>query len=144
MTLRRPHRFWLAGLMLATGVTHLLAPRLYERIIPRVPGGAGFWVSASGAAQLVGGLLLAHPRTRRLGAWWVACVLVLVFPANVKMAMEGGLEGERWPLSSPVAAWLRLPLQAPLVVWALREARAQPVPRSTDRNTSSTAPAQSP
>ena len=108
-----------------------------------MPGGAGFWVAASGVAQLVGGLALAHPRTRRLGAGWIASVLVLVFPANVTMALEGGLEGERWPLSSPVAAWLRLPLQVPLVVWAVQEARAQPVPRSGLRTTSSTASAQS-
>ena len=130
--------------MIGTGVTHLVAPRLYERIIPRVPGGAAFWVSASGIAQVVGGLLLAHPRTRKLGAWWVACVLVLVFPANLKMAAVGGLEGERWPLSSPVAAWLRLPLQVPLVVWALQEARSHPVPRRRAGTAPSTASAHSP
>jgi hypothetical protein len=29
--------------------------------------------------------------------------MVLVFPANVQMALDGGLEGARWPLDSPVA-----------------------------------------
>ncbi len=122
MRLRRPHRYWLAGLMAATGMAHFVAPRMYERIVPDVLGDARFWVSVSGAAQVVGAVLLAARRTRRLGAWWLACVLVLVFPANVQMALDGGLDGGRWPLDSAVAAWLRLPLQIPLVLWAWRVA----------------------
>jgi uncharacterized membrane protein len=74
----------------------------------------------------------------------VACLMVLVFPANVQMALDGGLEGARWPLDSPVAAWLRLPLQIPLVLWAACEARDQPESRGRARATSSTASAQSP
>jgi len=117
---------------------------MYQRIVPEMLGNAGVWVSVSGAAQVVGGVLLAAPRTRSLGAWWVACVLVLVFPANVQMAVDGGLEGARWPLGSPVAAWLRLPLQIPLVLWAVQEARDQRGPRGRERAASSTASAQSP
>jgi len=140
----RPHRFWLAGLMTATGLTHFVAPRMYERIVPHFLGGARFWVSASGAAQVTGGVLLALPRTRRLGGWWVATVLVLIFPANVQMALDGGLDGGGWLLGSAVAAWARLPLQVPLVLWALREARGQPGTGGSVRTTSSTASAQSP
>ena len=144
MRLRRPHRYWLAGLMVAAGTAHFLAPRTYERIVPNALGDPGVWVSLSGAAQVVGGVLLAGRRTRRLGAWWVACLMVLVFPANVQMALDGGLEGARWPLDSPLAAWLRLPLQIPLVLWAASEARDQAEPRGRARVTSSTASAQSP
>ena len=112
--------------MAGTGATHFVTPELYERIVPRGLGSKAFWVQASGLAEVVGALLLALPATRRLGAWWVAGVLVLVFPANVQMAVDGGLSGQRWPLSSPVVAWARLPLQVPLVLWALAEARAGP------------------
>lgn len=144
MSFRWPHRYWLAGLMVATSTGHFLAPRVYERIIPRFLGAEGFWVSASGLAQLAGGVLLAVPRTRRVGAWWVAVVLVLIFPANVQMAVDGGLDGARWPLGSPVVAWLRLPLQVPLVLWALSERSAHPGRASTARAASSTASAHSP
>jgi uncharacterized membrane protein len=44
----------------------------------------------------------------------------MVFPANLQMALDGGLEGAPFPADNAVAAWLRLPLQVPLVLWALQ------------------------
>ncbi len=63
-----------------------------------------------------------------MGAWLSMGLLVVVFPANVKMALDGGIEGYGFPLGSPVVAWLRLPLQIPLVVWAWRVASRSPMP----------------
>ena len=57
-----------------------------------------------------------------------APLLVVVWPANVQMALDGGIPGAGFPTGSPVVAWLRVPLQAPLVVWALRLARRAPRP----------------
>jgi uncharacterized membrane protein len=105
-------------------------PSFYERIVPRSLGHARFYVQASGVAQMAAGLLLAIPRTRRLGGWLTASVLVAVFPANVQMALDGGLTDSRSFLASPLAAWLRLPLQAPLVWWAVREGRTKKIRRS--------------
>ena len=119
--------------MLVGGTAHFLVPDLYARTLPRGLPGQQFWVHASGVAELAGSLLLAVPRTRRLGAWWVACLLVVVFTANVQMALDGGLEGERWPLSSPVVSWARLPLQVPLVLWALSETGGSPWAASARR-----------
>jgi uncharacterized membrane protein len=116
--------------MVGSGVFHLVAPGFYERIVPRALGSARFYVQASGVAEIVGGVLLAVPRTRRLGGWVVAVVLVLVFPANVQMAVDGGIPGSRSPLATPLAAWLRLPLQVPLVWWAAREATRPALRRS--------------
>ena len=120
---RIPRRMGLVAIMAGAGVSHFVAPRVYELIVPRALDDPGFWVRFTGVAQLLGAGLLAAPRTRRLGAVWVAVLLVALFPANVQMALDGGLAGERWPLSSPVVVWMRLPLQIPLVVWALAEAR---------------------
>jgi len=57
--------------------------------------------------------------TRRAGAWAAAATLVVVFPGNVQMAVDAG--APTTPVT--VALWLRLPLQAPLVAWALRHTR---------------------
>lgn len=122
----RHSRLALSALMVAAGVAHFLVPEPYERIVPGFLGRARLVVCASGVAEVVAGALLATPRTRRAGAWLSLGILVGVFPANVKMALDGGIEGYGFPIGSPVVAWLRLPLQIPLIVWAWRHARNKP------------------
>lgn len=104
--------------MVGAGVLHFVAPRVYEPLIPPPLGPPRPWVLGSGVAEVVAGGLLAVSRTREIGAWATAAVFVGVFPGNVWMALEphpaGGLA------ANPVVAWLRLPLQVPLVLWALR------------------------
>ncbi len=111
--------------MVGAGTSHFVIPASYARIVPSVVGAdnARAVVLVSGAAEIAGGVLLALPRTRRLGAWLTAGLLVAMFPANVQMALDGGIPGKGFPLGSPVVAWLRLPLQVPLVWWALVHAR---------------------
>lgn len=113
----------LAGLLTAAGVTHFVAPTPYERIVPRVLGHARMLVELSGVAELACAALVAVPRTRRLGGLASAVLFVAVFPANVQMALDGGVPGGTGLAASPVVAWARLPLQVPLVVGALGVAR---------------------
>ena len=116
--------FGLAGLLVVTGVTHFAAPGSYDTIVPRVlPGPARAWTLASGAVELGCALAIACPRTRRLGGTLAALLFVLVFPANIQMAVD-------WRSRAPIdqaIAYGRLPLQVPLILWALavrRNARA--------------------
>lgn len=117
----------LCGLLVGVGTLHLVHPRPFEEMVPDGLGNPRLWTYASGAAELAGAALLAIPRTRRLGGWWLAALLVAVFPGNVQAALDGGMAAAPPPLDSPIAAWLRLPLQLPLVAWALRHARARPL-----------------
>ncbi len=110
----------MAGLMAGSGTLHLVAPGFYRRIVPRVVGHADAVVALSGICELVCAAPLLIPATRRLGAWATAALLVMVFPANLQMALDGGLAGAPFPADNAVAAWLRLPLQVPLVLWALQ------------------------
>lgn len=111
----------LAGLLGITGALHFVVPRFYDAIIPPVlPGSARTWVLASGGAELVCAAAVASPRTRRLGAGLAAILFVLVFPANVQMALN-------WRRGSTLRALVgaaRLPLQVPLVWWAWRVHRS--------------------
>jgi uncharacterized membrane protein len=50
-------------------------------------------------------------------------LFVLVFPANLKMALDAGLPRRGLPLASALVAWLRLPLQVPLILWARSASR---------------------
>ena len=114
----------LSVFMLGAGNMHFVTTEGYERIVPRfLPARRGI-VFASGVAEMACGALVAIPRTRRVGALATVGLLVAVFPANVQMAFDGGIAGAPFPLRSARAAWLRLPLQIPLIAWALFVARS--------------------
>lgn len=83
---------------------------------------------ASGVAEFGCAALLAGRRTAALGGWTTATLFVIVFPANVQMALDGGVDGAGLPASSDVLAWVRLPLQIPLILWAISVARSERIP----------------
>ncbi|MEO6882316.1 MAG: hypothetical protein ABI181_15385 [Mycobacteriaceae bacterium] len=118
----------LVALLAGAGVAHLARPQLFDPMVPAsLPGSARRWTLGSGVAELGCAALLAVRRTRRLGALSSAALFVGVFPANVSMALRsrGSSRGAR------IAVWSRLPLQVPLVVWALRlSAHREPRPRA--------------
>jgi uncharacterized membrane protein len=116
-------RLSLALLLIVAGVMHFVAPKFYEPLIPEELGDARAWVYATGLAEMAAGGLTAMRRTARLGALASLAVFVLVYPGNIKMALDAGRPHD--PASW--AAWLRLPLQFPLFWWAWRVAeRARP------------------
>ena len=117
---QRRSRLALALVMVVAGSLHFVLPETYARIVPRGLGDARTIVVASGLAEVAAGVLLAIPRTRRLGGWCTAVVLVAVLPANIQMARDATDSGDAVPL---VLTWARLPLQVPLVLWALAHAR---------------------
>lgn len=122
--MRRGLRLWgLVAIIGGSGVLHFVAPGFYRQIVPRAIGHAGEVVAISGAAEVACAAALAIPATRRLGAWATALLLVAVFPANLQMALDGGLKGAGFPANNAVAAWLRLPLQLPLIWLAVIVAR---------------------
>ena len=120
--------FALAAFMLTAGLAHFAFPRPYERIVPEVLDDPAFWVRCSGVAEIACAGLLVGRRTRRMGALVTMVVLVAVYPANIKMALDGGIPGKPFLLGSAAAAWARLPLQVPMVMWAWRVAGASKRP----------------
>ena len=111
----------LAGFLAAMGTLHFLAPRPFDSIVPRaLPGSPRTWTYLSGVAELTVAAAVAHPRTRRAGALAAAALFVGVFPANVKMAVDARNRSR----TERLATVARLPLQVPLVIWALRVSRS--------------------
>lgn len=102
------------------GVLHFAVPSQFDAIVPeQLPGTPRFWTHVSGVAELGIGAAVAIPRTRRLGGLAAALLFVAVFPANVKMAIDHSTRS----LPERAIAYGRLPLQIPLVLWALRVRR---------------------
>ncbi|MET9311294.1 DoxX family protein [Kribbella sp. NPDC003505] len=110
----------LAALFGVLGTLHFVKPGPFEQIVPKVLPRKKELVYASGAAELACAAGLLHPRTRRLAGLASAGLLVAVFPANVQMAADLRTKGS--PTAQAIA-WARLPLQLPLIRWALKAAR---------------------
>ncbi len=106
---------WLLGLFfVAAGILHFLRPGMYVKIMPPYLPWPRQLVFVSGLAEVALGILVLVPRFRVPAAWGLIALLVAVFPANLHMA----LHPELFRKISPVALWLRLPLQAVLIAWA--------------------------
>ena len=114
-------RFILAIFFIFAGVMHFVIPTAYEHIVPPALPAPHLLVVISGIAEILGGLGLLIPFTQRAAAWGLVALLIAVFPANIYMAVAHvpapGILGLHW------VQWLRLPLQIPLVLWAMHYAR---------------------
>ncbi|MGW0930867.1 DoxX family protein [Streptomyces sp. NPDC002644] len=110
----------LAALLATAGAAHFAKPRVFDGIVPRgLPGSPRTWTYASGVVELALAAGLVAPRTRRTAALAAGAFFVGVLPANVKMAHDW----RHRPAPMKAAAYGRLPLQAPLVLWARDVAR---------------------
>jgi uncharacterized membrane protein len=119
-------RWLLAALFVIAGAMHFILPAAYERILPpflpQLFLSHRFAVIAlTGVAEIAGGLGLLWEPTRRAAAISLALLLIAVFPANLWMATSNTHSGvAQWAL------WLRLPLQLPLIWWALLYSKREP------------------
>ncbi len=114
----------LAALFLYAGAMHFVAPGPFIRIVPRWLPAPAALVAISGACEILGGLGLLVPGTRRWAAWGLVALLVAVFPANVNMALHR-LPFGKYPVPA-WALWARLPLQLLLIGWAWSFTRPWP------------------
>jgi uncharacterized membrane protein len=110
----------LAGILGVSGVIHLVRPETYEPIMPDLVPAHREVILASGVAELLCSAGLLHPGTRRLAGWASTALLLGVYPANIKMAIDAGQTDNT---GFKAAAWGRLPLQLPMIRSALRAAR---------------------
>ena len=102
---------------IGAGILHFVRPAPYLKIMPPYIPWHEAMVAISGFCEILGGIGLLIPGTRRAAAWGLVALLVAVFPANIYMATNPVEAG-----AASVAAWIRwgrLPLQALLIWWLL-------------------------
>jgi uncharacterized membrane protein len=104
----------MAAAYVLAGINHFVHPEMYLAIMPPWIPAHSFLVFFSGILELVLGVLLLPLCTRRVAAWGLVILLLLVFPANMQMMINYNREGH--PLLW--LAVLRLALQIPLLWWA--------------------------
>ena len=119
--LERPLLYVMGVLYVVAGLFHFVAPAVYVQVVPPVFPRPLALVYLSGVAEILLGVGVMYPRTRRLAAWGLVALLIAVFPANVYMATHDVvLEGVPAWASTPsnAATWARLPFQLVLIGWA--------------------------
>lgn len=113
-----------AAFLGTAGVGHFVRPGFFDPLVPKwMPGSARLITYLSGAVELACAVLIAVPRTRRLGGLLALATFIGVYPANVQAALDGGMKGMDPPLDSAAAAWIRLPFQFPMFWLAWRVIR---------------------
>lgn len=112
---------FLAQLLAGSAVIHLVKPGVFEPMVPE-PFPPSETVLVSGVAELICAVGLLVPRTRRVSGWASTALLLAVFPANVKMAVEAQRSASPFRRYGALA---RLPLQLPLLRLAWKAARGQ-------------------
>ncbi len=104
----------MASLYILAGINHFRKPGMYIKIIPPAFKNPELINILSGAAEIILGILLILPFTKRFAAWGIIILLVAVFPANLYMYQnkKAGFGLPSWIL------FVRLPLQFVLIYWA--------------------------
>jgi uncharacterized membrane protein len=131
--LRRVAPDLLALLFVGSAVLHIFSPHTYEQIVPSWIPLKREVIYVSGVAEMIcaAGLFLRRP----WAALASAALLILVFPANIQMAVDAGSHKLSGLFDSRTVSYVRLPLQLPLIWAALQARRARPrhLRRSPDR-----------
>ena len=104
----------LSALLISSGVLHLVRPEVYLPMMPPYLPAHLPLVYASGVFEILGGVGMLLPWTRRLAGLGVIALLIAIFPANIYIAMNDiPIAGHDVPLWGHL---LRLPLQA-VMIW---------------------------
>jgi len=112
----------LAALLAGAGATHFAAPKFYDEMIPvQLPGRPRTWTYGTAIVEFAVAGALTVPRTRRTGGLAAALLFTGVLPGNLKMAVDARKSDST---AFRVGTLLRLPLQWPLIAWALKVRRA--------------------
>ena len=75
------------------GVAHFANPGFFDPLVPDwMPGSKRLTTYVSGVVEIAAALLVAVPRTRRLGGWVALATFIAVYPANIQAALDGGMK----------------------------------------------------
>lgn len=102
-------------LYVASGINHFWHKGIYLEIMPDHYAHPGACIEISGMAEILGGLGLLSPATRRFSAVGIAAMLLVFLDVHQSMLRHP----ERFPLIPRWVLWARIPLQFALIAWAL-------------------------
>jgi uncharacterized membrane protein len=104
-------------LFFLSGSFHLINPGVFQALVPPVLGGQNFWIFLSGILEIICAIGLLTKQ--KWAPKFTAFILLVIWVGNWWYAIDVTFNLESsWFLI--IGSWLRLPLQIPLIQWALR------------------------
>ena len=98
------------------GIKHFINPQYFLNITPPQIPYKLFVVYYTGLLEILGGLLLLIPKTRKIGAYMIIFLLIIVFPANIYLYVSD-IPQQLLGISK-TQALIRMPFQIPLLLLA--------------------------
>lgn len=108
-------------LFIGIGILHFTSTSTFTRIVPDFIPFPEWAVYISGVMEIVGGTMLYVRKTRRFASYFLIFLLIMVFPANINMAVNH-IDFGKVPTA---VLWARLPLQALLIYWVYQLRKVQ-------------------
>jgi len=106
----------MGGFYTLNGLNHFFNTDAYIAIMPAYLPWPSQLVLLSGVAEIAVGAGVLIPATRVTAAWGIILLLILIFPANLYVAMNGlPYLGDE---PNTALNWVRLPFQLVLIAWA--------------------------
>jgi uncharacterized membrane protein len=123
--LKRILLYVMAVFYVFAGVQHFRVPEYYLPMMPAYLPAHAALIFCSGVAEVMCGLGVLLPQTRKLAAWGTIALLIAIFPANIHVALHdvplfGATEG------AGALNYVRLPLQLVLIAWAWWYTKEEP------------------
>ena len=108
-------RILISLIFIFIGILHFKMTEKFILIVPPIIPYAKEVIYISGIFEVLGGVGILIPKLKRQAAFGLILLLIIVFPANIYMALYnirlGGI------LNNSILQWLRLPLQVIFIWW---------------------------
>ena len=100
------------------GVNHFINPQFYLPLIPDYFPYHSFFNYASGAGEVLAGVAVLIPYTRKAGCYAILFLLIVFIPSHIYFIQMYGCVSDGLCVS-PLIAWVRLIVIHPLLIyWA--------------------------
>lgn len=107
----------LSSLYIVAGINHFWHPKTYLDLIPPYFPNHDLLNVISGSCEIIAGVLMIIPFTRKIAAYLIIALLIAFIPAHIYLIQQKGCVSKYLCVAEWIA-WVRLPLQIILMWWA--------------------------
>ena len=103
---------------ISIGIQHFVRPELFNPIVPEYLGWPAFWNYTSGAMEIILGLGMVIPKTRKYAAQLLVVLVLLMSLANANMWINDlPFNGTRLSTTGHIVRWIIQLLLLTILLW---------------------------